>query len=472
MAEGTISSKPIDQDYEPRIKPERLAWGMLLGAFVVFCGLCLGSTFTVQYFFFQSGLPMQVTLQVSRGTVGVTENGGVEEAENDSRALSRETIVRTDQTDELSQASIILSDPAFENPLIANISIRGGTEVQFVRGVRPRFDWSVPDYTVELQRVSGRVDVFIAEPLRRPIDIRLKTESGVEIHLSESGRYFVDARSDEVLLTNYEGESLILMPESQLARSIPPGNVGLAQVEADAVTIEPAPVNLLENGALQVQQTGETIAVPGWSCAYHTANNLPSGRYFRAVAPDGRQALRLTRGENATNNGEVGCTQQLAEEPGGFGAEVSDYDYIALQATVRIESESLDQCGQEATECSLMLELNWLPDVPEGSTTQPGVVRRTFLGVYARDDATFNWRNRCDECLTDHTRIYDQVWYTFDTGNLLNILPPALHPEYIQSVRFYASGHNFDVYIDSIGLIVDQNPPQNFEEIPVDADAS
>jgi hypothetical protein len=45
------------------------------------------------------------------------------------------------------------------------------------------------------------------------------------------------------------------------------------------------------------------------------------------------------------------------------------------------------------------------------------------------------------------------VWYTYDSGNWFNLLPPGKRPVAISNVQFYASGHQYDVYVGEVALL-------------------
>jgi hypothetical protein len=67
--------------------------------------------------------------------------------------------------------------------------------------------------------------------------------------------------------------------------------------------------------------------------------------------------------------------------------------------------------------------------------------------------------------LQEHERINDNTWFTYDSGNLLNLLTSPeqraeLGPVTLIDLRVYSSGHQYDVDISDVALIAsfDANP--------------
>ena len=60
---------------------------------------------------------------------------------------------------------------------------------------------------------------------------------------------------------------------------------------------------------------------------------------------------------------------------------------------------------------------------------------------------------RCDTCAQDHEQLNKDTWYTYTSGNLLQILPEGQRPVAVYSVKFYASGHEYDVLLGEVALM-------------------
>lgn len=439
-----VGNLPEEESAFSRINPIQLAWGVIFAAFTVFSVLCVTSVLGVHYFFFQSSLSLDVVLQVGRGTVGVRSSNGIEQAESDERTLSEGAFVRTDQTDLLSQAVISLHDPKYDNSLIASITLKGDTSAQLHSASRPRFRWSSSVYYSEIE-VSGDVDVLIADDLNRDIQIIVRSAEGAEVRLEASGRYSVQISNTAVQLTNHAGQAVLIAPDRSAAQSISEGQKGVLNTGSNTIALVPMLIELVTNSGLQPFSSDDSVevALVGWSCTNGPPNNLPNGDYRAAVAPDGRPGLRLVRGDGADTNAYTKCEQTLG--PAHTGIEVSSYDYLALQAIVYVGYQSLSRCGEEGSECPLMVRVYFRDSETDTSWNW-------IHGLYARDDPGTTYPFRCSSCIDNHVEIYDNVWYTYISDNLLTIFNDR-HPTVITGIEFFAEGHQYDVYVDEISLL-------------------
>nr|MCU0481153.1 hypothetical protein [Anaerolineae bacterium] len=196
-------------EYIPTIEPIRLAWGVLFISFGVFCTICIASVLLGHFFFFQSSASFDMTLTVGKGTVRVKVGNEREQAESRFRNLIQETTISTDSTDLWSQATINFVDPNYEQ-LVATLSLKGNTTVRVEDATRPRFNWSSSNYQISLVDLTGEIDVLIADGLNRGVFVSILTPTGVELRLTQSGRYVIDASLSEVSITNRAGQAVII----------------------------------------------------------------------------------------------------------------------------------------------------------------------------------------------------------------------------------------------------------------------
>lgn len=435
-------------EYVSNIDPIRLSWGILFTAFAIFCIICIASVLFGHFFFFQSSVSLDTTLSVGKGTVSIRVGNDRELAESRFRNLSSETTIRTDSTDLWSQATINFKDPNYEQ-LIATVSIKGNTTVRLEDAVRPRFNWTVSDYVITLSDVTGEIDILIADGLNRKIVVTILTPNGVEIRLLQSGRYVIDASLSEVSITNRKGQAVIIASD-RTGESVGQGErVSIwGEGTMNALSRTSAPLELLENSTLDTliphqDASAQIINDPpfSWTCTNGPANNLPRGNYYQDIAPDGRASLRLKRLNGATSNGYTRCSQTFPQ-----GLDVTQYDYLALQAVLYINYQSLAGCGIEASECPLMLYVDYTDD--------DGVNRRWFHGVYARPlPSSSSWKRICDDCVQEHILIYEKTWYIYNSGNWLNLFVEDRHPAKINAIHFYAEGHEYDVFVDEVAIL-------------------
>lgn len=433
-------------EYVPSVDPIRLSWGILLTSFAIFCTICITSVLIGHFFFFQSSVSLDATLYVGKGTVSIRIGNDRELAESRFRNLTPETTIRTDSTDLWSQATINFKDPNYEQ-LIATLSIKGNTTVRLEDAVRPRFNWTASDYIITLSDVTGEIDILIPDGLNRKILVTILTPNGVEIRLLQSGRYVIDASLSEVSVINRRGQAAIITT-NRSAESVGEGERASISDEKTTISRTSAPLELVENSTLNTlipYQDGSAQIINDppfeWTCTNGPANSLPRGNYYQDIAPDGRASLHFKRLNGATSNGYTRCSQTFSQ-----GLDVTQYEYLALQAVLYINYQSLTGCGVEGSECPLMLYVDYTDD--------NGVNRRWFHGVYARPlPSSSSWKRICDDCVQEHILIYEKTWYIYNSGNWLNLFVEDRRPAKINAIHFYAEGHEYDVFVDEVAIL-------------------
>lgn len=439
------TAPPVD-DVPVMRNPERAAWGVMLIAFAIFCTACILSTVSVYSFFFQSTVPMNVIAQPSRGAIGVVGTDFTRQLVDTVRQLTNGTV---SPADNLSQGVVVFRDQYRDNLVIAMMTLHGDrSSVNIVASQRPRFDWGNASYEIDLTDVRGRVDVVVSPDVGRGVDVNLLTQQGARLLLNSPGRYSIEAGEQTVVVSNNSGQ-LILIPEKQdVGYVVSAGaTVRIIEDEAQPVTL-PSLVNLVSNSDFaSVLQTEGAASIPlNWACRPGVLNQ-PSST-FVSDTQDGRAIIRFLRGDGATTNGETVCQQ--GQPSGEVWRDVSGYDYLALRTTFYVAHQSLSLCGVRGSECPLMVRIEYL--------TAAGEVRELIYGFYAYFDPMSPWPARCDTCTQPHTLVKMQSWYTYETENIFAILPEEERPVAISSIRFYASGHEYDLRVAEMSLVAQPSP--------------
>jgi len=436
----------------PRINidPQRRAWGIMLIAFAAFCSICLVSGIGIIYFFFQSSVSMNAMLQVSRGSGGITN----QEAVRLIGIVSNNDEVSTDQ---ISQATLLLRDSLNDEQLVTSITLRGDTSFKLVRASRPRFQWTNGQYILELQDFTGEINVFAPKKLPRDLTLSVLTRAGDLIYLRSGGQYILRASDARVQVINQDGEIILKPSNVDVGKSIPANSQGVIDHSAGAqdVVVSQSYTNLLSDTMFQddlltpseVDATGQPFT-KNWFCK---DNSIPQGKAVPDIV-DGRPALRFLRDDGATSHGETFCLRSW-----GAGLNVSSFSYLGLRATFKINSQSLGTCGQDGSECPLMMLVEY--------KDKNGTIHSWYHGFYASIDPNKNYPTQCNSCLQAHEQINEKSWFTYDSGNLLNLLtnPDQLAeqgPVTFVDLRFYSSGHQYDVAVSDIALVgsLDANP--------------
>ena len=139
--------------------PERFARNVLLAAFAAFIVICGAALFGVQWFIFQSRVPLDVTVTVSRGTVSIVPPDTEEAiAVTDQRAnLEPGTIVSTDSN---SQGLVSFKDPR-TGRLVAEWVLHNDSSLTIDAALAPRFGLNRGPYSIEGASRAGSIEALL-----------------------------------------------------------------------------------------------------------------------------------------------------------------------------------------------------------------------------------------------------------------------------------------------------------------------
>jgi len=438
----------IEYAYHPSVSPERMAWGVLLISFAMFCILTVSTVLGVYFFLFESTVSIPTTIRVAQGTVGITGSDLIEAVEREQEDLT--SSVTSISTDSQSQATMQFWERETEESpstiLIAAATLQRNTFVTFNRATSPRFEWSTNPYDIQLSKLTGQLEVLIVGAEENAFVFRVITEQGLIIHLNRNGRYSITATDDEVRLLNLGGEAVVFFADDYTNnRLVPDGQEVVVRLGNRVIELESEVENVLTNSAFSLQSVmtnddGESIMPPGWGCRVNQ-NELPRGT-STIEEFDGRRVVRLKRLDNATSNGEVGCVQPFGTD----GLDVTGYESMRVVSTFNLNYQSLSKCGIAGSECPLMLLVTYDDNL--------GITRRWFRGFYYDELISAEYPTRCASCLQDHQNINEKVWYTFESDNLFNLIDEERRPTRIRSIEFYASGHQFDTMVSEMMILV------------------
>lgn len=428
---------------------QRIAWAVMLISFLLFCGFCTFSVYGVYSFLFDSTMPLTAVAQASRNSIGITGIDLREDVERGARALPIGNIVRPTDTD--AQGVITIQDPLLDNAFIASLTLFGDSTALFRTALRPRFDLGtqfdigVQHYSIEFSRASGAFEVLIADNLPRDLTFSIYTDLGARVVLSESGWYAINVSGGTVTVESHGGTALIYGPGKPVGFSVTPGNGSEYTIATDVLRALPPLNNLLQNSEFDdvCDDSACEIAVPAaWVCS-HTI--VPPRDEFVVEQQDGRNVLRLSRGDGATNAGETKCTQGLPE--GQTWRDISTANQLRIRMSMYLNFQSLAVCGFAGTECPILVRLDYID-----AQGDPGFL---LYGFFATPGPSDPYDPTCPNCRLPHTRVQEKTWYTFDSGNILAGFPINQRPVAISRLQFYSSGHQYDVRVGRVELLTD-----------------
>lgn len=421
----------------------RIAWAVLVMSFAMLCGLCSITTFGIYTFLFTSTVPMEMRLAVGRGTALVINQDFAERGVRVTEDITaRPVAVSMDSQSQANVSVLLPAEDGGEPRLLSSITLKSSTDVRFQQAVRPRFSWTNAGYHMTMRSFFGRMDVVVTGEYGRSFLMEITTVDGRLVQINGAGRYTLEATNDRVRVITYEGEAVLYSNNRSQNRIIPRGTEGVIYAERSDPTVSVTRQNIVENGLFAFTNAPEVgVPLPGrWGCT-NVQDDSPRGTYMMDNWL-GRPALRLVRGQGASSHGETRCLQPISPD----FQDVRGYNFLELDASFLISYQSLSDCGTRGSECPMMLRMVY--------EDENGIEREWFQGFYTTTNPTVSWPPRCESCTQDHLQINEKVWYTFETGNLFNIIAPALRPAKIKLIEFYASGHQYDLFVSEISLFV------------------
>ncbi|MCY3946765.1 MAG: hypothetical protein OXF44_10845 [Anaerolineaceae bacterium] len=458
----TTASSGVREESQ-RANPQILAWSILLLSFALFCLLFASFLVTAENFLFQSSLPMEVILNVGRGTVSVSDLANpVEQVGINGSAIADGVIVRTDPQ---SQGTINFIDgEEGEERLLATLTLQRNSRVTLLSAQRPRFPWSRRGHEIALQDVIGEMNLTISDFVGQDMRVFGRTPGRAWLQMSGPGTYTIEGASEELRLFNHDGQVRLESADGLQSRDVSPGAQGAVLYETPRVEIRPGYVNLLKDEDFaQLQGGASTSEGTAWTCD-HGQSDSPPGAH-EILDAFGLDSLRFLRDGGVTSHGENFCVQQFGQR--GLDLKQFDLDYLSIRVSFFVERASLGSCGTHGSECPLMLRMDYLNQeyLEPQQGLQPGEtgVRAVPPGgdaikwhhgffTHTREE----WPMRCDTCIQDHELIHEKSWYVYESPNLLTLFSPNPPPEIIVGVWVYASGHEYDVRVRDVALLAKQ----------------
>lgn len=409
--------------------PERRAWRILLSGFFVFLLLCGSVIYVVQWFVFQSQIDMTILLTSARGTASlILPNTGEPIAVTDRRDdLEPGVVILTDSN---SQASLTFVDPRSQD-IIASLTLFPDSRVSIEEARSPRFGPNKSPYHILIHNSKGHVELLLLQ-IEREVELEV-TSSQTLTQISQEGLYIFKAAEQSTIITTWMGQAAVIHQGSgEQVLLDGPAQVIASREEDELLELEPE-ISLLENPYFQEAYE------QGWSF-YN--DREPPGTASNAITA-GRPVVVIDRSQGnwpntSLGHGETGLVQFL-------NLDVSEYDYLELRATFYVDEQSLSTCGVAGSECPMMVRMVY--------RDEEGTERVFIQGFYAAHQPELELPLQCATCRSPHQRINGHSWFTFESGNLMTLLPDEQRPVELLQISFYASGHAYKIYVSEVNLL-------------------
>jgi hypothetical protein len=432
--------------------PGRLAWTVLTAAFLIFCVVTTTAFLGIRWFLIESTVPLTIVLSVGKDTVTI-ETSTNEGAERATRTLPRDVQIETDSS---SQGYVTFTDP-FSGQVVASITLLRDSALTIGNAQRPRFEFSTGMYTLNVSHLTGHIDVDIVPGLDRAVVLDVFSPDGF-VRMSGPRQYTLPGQSGELSIFNRDGDAVIVT-DASLTRAIPAGMQGVLSSSLQEIVLDTPMINILPDGTFNTFNPANNELSSAWGCyTMRNDSSAPEGTYRREII-DGRPAMHIIRTSgaerSAQNHAQTGCLQYLntVDEP----LPVTPFNYLEIRAKVQIrwQPNMLNACGQQGSECPIMIVMTYLDKY--------GNQHKWIHGFYSRYEQSVGWPLRCDSCAQDHERLNQDTWYTYTSGNLIQLLPEDQRPVAVYSVEFYASGHEYEVLLSEVSLMAGTVPQANPE---------
>lgn len=412
-----------------RENSERTAWVVLLTCFAVFVVLAVtiptAAIYTVRY----ASVAQVAKLEPTQGTVLLYDRP--DEAEPVAITGQRDNIregARVVAADESTQATLALNSDTTTGDTLGSVQLYSGTDLTLRRLRRPVFDRSREPFRTELVLNGGQARIFTSRSDHRAIEVTLRTPHGTimlapgsyQVSVSEEGTELT-VRSGQATLSHVAGDELTT------------GAGQRAWLSADGATGQAATpeINLVENGNFTPP------VLDSWPSYQIAEASTTPGKVQFSEGEDGRQVAQFIRMGDEKLHTEVGIRQEVNKA-------VNVYDDLRVQLDVKTLFQSLPGAGSLNSEFPLRAEISYRDIYGKDLTWGHG--------FYYREPE----EGESYPAVAEGTRVRQGQWFTYVSPNLMDLLTAqGTRPAFINSIRIYASGHNYQSMASEVYLLAE-----------------
>jgi hypothetical protein len=403
-----------------RRNPERVAWAVLLSAFVVFCILVTGIPLAVRSYLLNTTNGQDTLLQTIEGTILV------QEAEGSKPTGVTESAMLSPGDEVLLSASDRGTLDFFER---SHVTLYGSTNVELSRVEAPRFELGDRANLIALSLTAGLVRIGVALPGERDTEFEVLTPH-TAIRLEE-GSYRIEVTTEKTQITVVRGSARLTADSNQHVLS--QGLRASVDLTGAPSSPQPAEQNLIRNGDFQLPLASD------WLTSTVVLTSAVKAPEVEVVKDGGRWAARLVQQEaNDGDHTEVAIQQRLDKD-------VRDFDRLEVALDIKLDHQSLSGGGLLSSEFPIIVRLDYKDLWGNDKFWTHGFYYHNSAGYPIAPDP---WGQPAGE------QIAQGVWYPYESGNLMDLLGED-KPAEITDLTVYASGWNYDSQVSEIQLIVE-----------------
>lgn len=429
----STNSLPTQPQSWWREQPERLAWTILLGGFVLFLILLVAVPFAAFYTVKNFPVQRQARLESTLGTVWLipfrgSERIAVTGMRNDIRVGSV-----IEAAGETTQGTLSLGGSDGITQTLGSIQFYAGTTIEIEQLSEPFFARSNNPYQVTVRLMQGQARIFNqSQPDQRALQVYLILPHG-QVVMDAAGTYEIAAApaKSEVIVRDGVADVRHNNGDQTLI-----GTALRAELRGDELVQTSAERNLIANGNFTLNQgSGSPDA---WMSGVVAQKVNPGSVQF--IPQEGRNVASFKRAVGELSHTEVEIRQSIQEE-------VQLYNSLNLQFDLRLLNQSLAGGGMQGSEFPLRVEVIY--------TDIYGKEERWGRGFYYNDllddDDELNDNWPLDR--TSNEKVPQGQWYTYQSPNLIELFSErSTPPAQINEIRFYASGHKYWSFLSEVYL--------------------
>lgn len=443
MSSSELSQPPTSYTSRLRSKaakwresPERLAWIIMLTSFAIFCFLAVTIPVGVNYAMRYAALAQDARLSAITRTTGKVQLY--------LNARSQPILVRDEQSivsegmrivslDGAAQGTLEFfdnNDADLNNPnVLGTLQIYSDTDIEVERIRRPLFNSSPEPYYVRLKLNGGQVRVLNNSNDQEPLRIDLLTPQGDVRMQNGSFLVIVEAAKTDVQVRTGQAE---LSMNNGLSKIVTPNETGTISAIEIISTPTSSGQNWIVNGSFKAPVSDAWLAGP--------AENVVFPGEVTYVDGDEQQVVQFSQW-NADGHSDIGITQVISRD------KVLSLESLVLEMDVKILFQSLPGAGQQASEYPIRVEIDF--------TDAYGKEIKWGYGFYQRElkpDDPFPPPTDNENGRVIH--VQQGEWYSFESENLIQLWKSrGTPPERINTIRIYASGHNYQSMVREVYLL-------------------